>query len=69
VETLLHRDGNGLGIIRPSTGDLHMPADLDSIGDGEQTDSPYRVMLVIVTLSLIFISIITYLISQMPQKN
>jgi len=69
VHALVAKQGNGSGIIRPNTADLHMPANIEAIGEGEQTKSPARVMLVIVTLALIFISIVTYFISQMPNKD
>jgi hypothetical protein len=69
VHALLHNKGNGAGIIRPGTSDLHLPANLDALGEGKQSDSPLRVMVVIVTLALIFIAIITYFISQMPNKD
>ena len=69
VQALVAKQGNGSGIIRPNTNDLHLPADIEAIGEGEQTNSPPRVMLVIVMLALIFISIITYFVSQMPNKD
>jgi hypothetical protein len=57
---------NGAGIIRPNTGDLHLPAGLE---EQESTGNPHTILLVIVTLALIFISIITYFITQMPRKD
>ncbi len=60
---------NHAGIIRPDTGDLHMPSDLAEPGYGQQTNRPPRVMLIIITLALIFIAIIAYLVSQMPQRD
>jgi hypothetical protein len=57
------------GIIRPDTGDLHVPLDLVGRGDGKQTNALPRVMLVIITLASIFIAIIAYLVSQMPPKT
>ena len=69
VHALAAKQGNGSGIIRPNTGDLHLPSDIEAIGEGQQTNSPPRVMLVIVILVLIFISVITYFISQMPNKD
>jgi len=68
VQTL-SRQSNGAGIIRPNTGDLHMPSDLAESGHGQQAHGPPRVMLVIITLALIFIAIIAYLVSQMPKKD
>jgi hypothetical protein len=69
VHALLRKQENGAGIIRPDTGDLHMPSDMEAIGEGGQTDAPTNVLLVIVTLAFIFIAIITYFVSQMPDKN
>ena len=69
VHALLKKQENGSGIIRPDTADLHLPANLEAIGEGDQTDSPYRVMFVIITLALVFIAIITYFVSQMPKKD
>ncbi|MEK6304451.1 MAG: hypothetical protein AABO41_27495 [Acidobacteriota bacterium] len=69
VQSLSHYQSNHAGIIRPDTGDLHMPSDFVETGDGEQTKAPPRVMLVIITLALIFIAIIAYLVSQMPNKE
>ena len=57
------------GVIRPDTGDLHVPADLIESGGGKQVNAPPRVMLVIIALALIFIAIITYFVSQMPPKT
>jgi hypothetical protein len=68
IQTLSRDQSNGAGIIRPNAGDLHMPADLAESGHGQQTNGPPRVMLVIITLALIFIAIIAYLVSQMPNK-
>jgi hypothetical protein len=69
VHALLRQKGNGSGIIRPDTNDLHIPSGIEAIGEGEQADGPPRIMLVIVTLALIFISIITYFVSNMPPKD
>lgn len=69
VQGLIAKEGNGTGIIRPSTGDLHLPADLEAIGEGEQTSSPPRIMFVIITLAFIFIAIIAYFVSRMPNKD
>jgi hypothetical protein len=69
VQALVSKGGNGAGIIRPSTGDLHLPADIEAIGEGDQTNSPPQIMIVIVTLALIFIAIVAYFVSQMPNKD
>ena len=68
IQCLARPERNGAGIIRPDTGKLHMPSGLAESGDGQQ-NSPPGVMVVIITLALIFITIITYLVSQMPPKN
>lgn len=68
-QVLANGKGNGSGIIRPETGDLHRLSSLDAIGEDQQSDSPSRVVLVIVALALLFIAIITYFVMQMPQKD
>jgi hypothetical protein len=69
VQAILAKQENGSGIIRPNAADLHLPANLEAIGEGDQTDSPFSVMIVIITLALIFIAIVTYFVSQMPNKD
>ncbi|MEK6324729.1 MAG: hypothetical protein AABN33_24060 [Acidobacteriota bacterium] len=69
IQSLSRNHDNVAGIIRPDTGDLHMPSGLAEPGYGQQTNSPPRVLLVIITLALTFIAIITYLVSQMPKKD
>ena len=69
IHSISRSPSNAAGIIRPNTGDLHMPSDLAEPGYGQQTNAPPRVMLVIITLALIFIAIIAYLVSQMPKKD
>lgn len=69
IQSLSRNQSNGAGIIRPNTGDLRMPLDFAEHGYGQQTGRPSRVMLVIITLALVFIAIITYLVSQMPKKD
>jgi hypothetical protein len=69
IESLSRSQGNGLGIIRPDTGDLHMPSNLEISGDRQQSNRRPRVMLVIITCALIFIAIITYFVMQMPKKD
>jgi hypothetical protein len=66
---LASNQSSDAGIIRPNTGDLHMPSDLAEAGYGQKGTGPPRVMLVIITIALIFIAIITYLVSQMPKKD
>lgn len=69
IQSLSRNQSNSAGVIRPNTGDLHMPSDLAEPGYGQQTNDPPRVMLVIITLALVFIAIITYFVTQMPAKN
>ncbi|HEX8088870.1 MAG TPA: hypothetical protein VF762_08465 [Blastocatellia bacterium] len=69
VQAIVARAGNGAGIIRPETGDLHLPADIEAIGEGEQTNSPPRILFLIITLAFIFIAVVAYFISKMPVKN
>ena len=60
---------NGEGVLRPDTGDLHLPAGLDDVGEGQRGKDSPKVIIVITILALIFISIITYFVSQMPKKD
>ena len=69
ILSLSHSQNNGSGIMRPNTGDLHMPANLEETRDGQKTNSLPRVLLVIIMLALIFISIISYFVAQMPKKD
>lgn len=68
IHILAHSQSRA-GIIRPDTGDLHMPAGLVETGDGQQSNRPPAVLLVIITLALVFIAIITYFVTQMPRKD
>jgi hypothetical protein len=63
------KSGNGEGILRPSTNDYHLGGDLEDIGEGQKRNEGPKVVLVITILALIFISIIAYLVSQMPAKD
>jgi hypothetical protein len=69
LQNLSQKQINSVGIIRPDTGDLHLPTGLEESTEGDQTDSAFQVMLVIVILTLIFIGMITYFVSQMPKKD
>ena len=71
VQSLAHNETgrNGAGVLRPDTDSLHLPTGIEDISEGVQTNSPNKVLIVIVTLALIFIAIITYFVSQMPPKN
>ena len=69
IHSLAHAQIKSAGIIRPDTGELHMPSGLAETGDGQRTNAPPVVMLVIITLALIFLAFITYLVSQMPKKD
>lgn len=69
IQSLSLNQSSGAGILRPNPDDLHMQSNLAEQGYGQQTNSPPRVMLVIITLALIFIAIIAYLVSQMPRNN
>ena len=69
ILSLSRSPGNAAGIIRPNTGDLHVPADFVETGDGQETNRLPRVILVIITLALIFIAIITYFVTRMPSKD
>ena len=71
VQSLAHNEtgGNGAGVLRPDTDNVRLPGGIEEIGEGEQTNHPNKILLVIVTLSLVFIAIITYFVSKMPPKN
>jgi hypothetical protein len=69
VQSLVAKAGNGSGIIRPDTGDLRMPPNIEAIGEGEQTNAPPRILFVIITLAILFILIVAYFISKMPTKG
>lgn len=65
---LVKTPANGAGLIRPNTGDLHVPSNLEELTEGKQVAGLPGIVLVILVLWLIFISVITYFVSQMPQK-
>jgi hypothetical protein len=69
LERLAREAANNVGIMRPDTGNLSLPTNLDNLGESEQTARPVRVVLVIVTLALIWIAIITYFVAQMPDPG
>ena len=66
VQALAQNNANGAGIIRPDTGQLHRPAGLE---EQDTTGHPHTILIVIVTLAILFISAITYFITQMPRKE
>lgn len=60
---------NEEGIIRPNTGNLRLPDALIEASDNkERTMMPGKVILTITALALIFIAIITWFVSEMPEK-
>lgn len=69
IHSLAHSENRVAGIIRPDTGDLHVPSDFVEHRDGQKTRTPPLVMVVIIALALVFIAIITYFVNQMPSKN
>jgi hypothetical protein len=65
----IHTPGNGAGILRPDLDRLHLPGALAEAADAEDSALiPGRFMLTIITLGIIFIAIITWFVSQMPDK-
>jgi hypothetical protein len=68
IDLLASKHTNGSGIIRPNTDNLHLPPDIEALGEARQTSAPPRIMLVIMIAALIFIATITYLVAQMPEK-
>ena len=69
IHRLAHETENHAGVIRPDTGQLNLPAGLDDIGEGQQSNNPEGVVLVIVALALIWIIIITYFVARMPDTK
>ena len=69
LHRLAHESTNSAGIMRPNTGDLSLPGGLDNIGEGQHTGHPGRVVIVIVILAMIWIGLITYFVSQMPDTK
>jgi hypothetical protein len=69
IHRLAHENANNTGVMRPDTGELVLPAGLDDIGEGQKSDHPARVVVIIVTLALIWIAIITYFVAQMPDPK
>jgi hypothetical protein len=71
----LHRSGRrrkteesppARGLIRPETGTLRLPSDLE---ETQTSVPPPRIVLVIVVFWLLFIAIITWFVAHMPPKN
>ena len=56
------------GIMRPDTGALRMPSDLND-EDRSRSLLPNNVVLVITLLALLFIAIIAWFVSRMPAKG
>jgi hypothetical protein len=69
LQAMTYTRNNGAGVIRPDTGQLHLPSGIEDFEEGQQSDSPPRVMSVIVALALVVIAVITYFVSRMPQKD
>ncbi len=57
------------GIIRPSTGMLHLPAGLTESSERQSFQLPGRVMLIITGLALVFIIIIAWFVAHEPAKE
>ena len=69
IHRLAHETENNAGVIRPDTGQLNLPSGLDDIGEGQQSNKPAGVVLVIVMLALVWIAIITYFVARMPDPK
>jgi hypothetical protein len=61
--------GKGPGILRLATGELKMPSSMEDMGGSSQAGTFPKVVMVIVVLSILFISIIAYFVAQMPVKQ
>jgi len=61
--------GNGLGMLRHETRSMQLPGALiEASGARHEGSAPGRFMILIVTIAVIFISIITWFVSEMPEK-
>jgi|SRR5262245_6674838 len=61
--------GNGLGCLSTDTRSLHLPdALIEATGNRHEGPAPGRFMLMIVSIAVIFIAIITWFVSHMPEK-
>jgi hypothetical protein len=69
LEALSEEPENHSGVMRLHTAELHLPKSLEEPTSEKQKDSGIYVMLVIILLMLIFIGIIAYFVSQMPDKS
>lgn len=69
IHRLAHENNNNVGIMRPNTEEMNLPSGLDDIGEGQQTDHPSRIVLVIVVLAMFWIGLVTYFVSQMPDPK
>jgi hypothetical protein len=58
--------GDGAGILRPQTGDPHLPSGLSEPKRRIWSERPSGVVLTIVGWALIWIVIVAYFVSQMP---
>jgi hypothetical protein len=58
----------GNGLMRPDTGALTMPSDLND-EDKSRSILPNRVVMVITILALLFITVITWFVAHMPPKT
>ncbi len=60
---------NGAGVLRPELDKLHVPGALIEASDTEpSTLMPGRFMLTVMGLAIIFIAIIAWFVSQMPDR-
>ena len=61
--------GNGAGILRPDTAEMRLPdALIEASDNSERKLMPGNVTLTITILAITFIAIITWFVSQMPEK-
>jgi hypothetical protein len=68
LEAMTDEPGKNSGVMRLHTGELRLPKSLDEPESGKKADSAFAIMLVIIILMLTFIAIITYFVTQMPDK-
>jgi hypothetical protein len=68
LEAMAAESRKSAGIMRLQTAELRLPKGLEEPKDDKQDNSAFHVLLVIIILTLVFISIITYFVAQMPDK-
>ncbi len=62
-------EAHSAGVMRLDSGGLHLPEALAEAGENESNSlMPGRVVMIIVGLAIVFISIMAWFVSKMPEK-